>query len=189
MASTDKTAEALKIIKPDPSRKADCERDLTKAFVLIETETKAGPSPAKRIKQLQSLARKLRRDLDHAEALDLSPQTTDSLKCCLQEIENTTAHIRKYELTKGAPRHNEARAAAVKQAAGLLEKYGQQPTLYWNGNWRKLSQVLIGNEQADLLDHMRAHYAADRIYKILGGADFVKEHFNDALAKALGLVC
>jgi hypothetical protein len=172
MASTDdKVKQALKIIKPDPERRAEFESDLVEALRLIEAGAKIDKSertPAVRKKLFKDLATTLRRAIKlatRARYEEYTPRQTpwdsrvDNLKCFLQETGRAADYVSKFELRHGARRRKSAAIAAVWQASILLKKKtGTPPGLTHDGDWHKLARALFGNEQADLFEYMKTQH-------------------------------
>jgi hypothetical protein len=71
-----------------------------------------------------------------------------------KEIEAAADWIAKNAVTKGAPRYNNVRAAAVAKAQLLLREYSKEPGRSREGPWHELARVLFGNTDADLFDYI-----------------------------------
>jgi hypothetical protein len=169
--ATPRFKQALKIIAPDASRRAECERGLVEALRTIEDAArveKSEQAAAEQRKLLQQLAKTLRRAIKlagQARREEYKPRPTpwdsriDGLKCFLMETENAADYCSRFEVSKGAPRRSNTRIAAVWQAYILLEKYGKRPPGFSReGPWHKLARVLLGNQQADLFDYMQTRH-------------------------------
>ena len=162
--------EALKIIKPDPTRERECESQLVAVLSGIEAAAtidkfKSVPTAAQYKKNLLKLAKTLQ------DAIELTgkafppeyqiPRGKDSwirehLKRHLEETERVINSISKV-VRKGSPRLSYARIAAADAAYILLRQYGRSPTRVGGreGRWHKLAKVLFGNEDADLFDYLK----------------------------------
>jgi hypothetical protein len=156
---------AVKIISPAPQRRADCERDIVEALMSIEVwrDINLRRTPAEKRKLLQKLAKTLRVAIDLADQLgpwdiwdlpisflDIPP--IEDLKSHLKQIEAASDYITKNLVRKGAPRYNDARAAA--KAHLLLTKYSRRPGRSREGPWHELARALFRDRNADLFDYM-----------------------------------
>jgi hypothetical protein len=157
--------QAWKILKPDPQREVQCEREVVFALAGVEVARemdKSGPPLAEQRKLRQKLAKTLR------VAVDLAVQMSPGMRCVTRsrveflrkfgkEIEEEGDYFDKHVVKKGAPPERAARMVAVSQAYLLLKEYGGRPTRYREGPWHALARVLFGNEQADLFDYIERY--------------------------------
>lgn len=181
MASTDEKAdivakyrdtrrfkEALKIIKPDPTRRAECEYDVAQALRIVNAAAKSTVrTPRQHREDLEKLAKKLRSAIELA-AKAFPPEyqirrgkdswfVGEELKRLLDETARAIDWTRE-RVRKGSPRRSEARMTAVNCACSLLEKYGKEPGRSRVGPWEKLGRKLLGNDQADLFDYFEQSF-------------------------------
>jgi len=162
--ATTQFEDALKIIRPAPERRAECERDVATALLEVEWAAKIKPvrTAAQHKKELKKLANALRRAIKLAGAFPpeyqiwrgkdswIAKALERQLKETEQAINWTSERVR-----KGSPRVALVRIAAVDSAYFLLGRYGKRPPgLSKEGPWHSLAEALLGKD-SDLFPILR----------------------------------
>jgi hypothetical protein len=155
---------ALRLLAPEPERRADCERDINRALNIIEREANAGGNLTKKHKKaLRSLEGALRRTVAARRALErhwttefggehLPPLALDEwIAYCQQQC--ALPRPRRFRRTANPKYH------AVDQAERLLRDWGQQDriSVTRRGRWARLAAVLYGDRRADLYNHLQRY--------------------------------
>jgi hypothetical protein len=145
--------DALKLIKPNPEHRAQCEEDISRAYLAVRMLKVRLKQPSVLQRHLCGLAKKLR--TVEADA-HLSTNYREQTK---RERERIEAWADKAAPPKASPRSDAGKRIATHVAHVLLMRFGsRRPGVTLGGSWHKLAALLYETD-VDLFtfSYLRKH--------------------------------
>ncbi len=166
MSKDQQIREALEVLAPATSKRAECVNDVTRALDRLKFGAEAArafrmATSKKGRAALKSYAAALRRLRSSCDALDSAIKPWLSLAMAINgnsidlehEIETAEELARQPPSVPGpdsSPRKN-----AVTAAYDLLRWWGHKPTVTRDGRWAQLAQILADDPSFEPFEHMR----------------------------------
>jgi hypothetical protein len=179
MTRNQQVRRALKLLRPPPAKRAECEHEI--GLELDRIKTAAGAARAYRLatspknkgglKRYYAALRELRAA---SNALDPAIKPWFSLAVSGKTLDlGREIEIAEVLLKQKSPppaRDATRQKIAVAAAHELLEWWGHQPRITRGGHWAELTKILLGDLVHDVFDHLRSYKRnpGPRMHKIRG---------------------
>lgn len=169
------TLTALKLLKPPPDRRRECERDIAAALRMLKGQQEAASAgkvfgSKKGRASIKRYAAALRQLQPAYDSLDPTIKRWFSLVGTEAAVERELTKVEQLLPPSGTPKPDAVKAKlAVAMAYNLMSWWGHKPALTRDGDWEKLSKVLAGGSDVAVFEHMRTFKRNPRLIIKLKG--------------------